>query len=74
MSKQSRNRQVTSHFATAQAMLTKVESELANDYVEVEITGLSFLRLACIYFAGAREAKHRMAEGVRTLFRLNPAH
>ena len=74
MSKQSRSRQVQSHFSNAQAMLSKVESEMEHDYVEVEITGISMLRLLCIYYAGAREAKQRMADGVRSLFRLNPAH
>ena len=74
MSKQSRNRQVKAHLSKAQATFAKVEAELQQDYVEVELTGISFLRLACIYVAGAREAKQRMAGGVRSLFRLTPAH
>ena len=74
MSKQSRHRQVQSHLHKAQATLAQVESELVNDYVEVELTGISFVRLACIYYAGFREAKSRMTDGVRSLFRLTPAH
>ncbi|MGI4827128.1 MAG: hypothetical protein ACRYFU_02910 [Janthinobacterium lividum] len=74
MSKQSRDRQVNAHFSQAQAMFSTVESELANNYVEVEANGISAMRLACIYLAGMREAKHRMADGVRSLFRLTPAH
>lgn len=74
MSKHARDRQVKAHFSQAQTMLATVESELADHYVEVEITGISALRLACIYFAGMREAKHRMADGLRSLFRLTPAH
>lgn len=74
MSQYTRSRQIRDTVVRAQSMLTKVESEMSDGFVEVEIHGLSFTRLACIYVAGAREAKDRMLHGVRSLFRLNPAH
>ena len=74
MSQYTRTRQFQESVSQAQTMLTKVESEMVDGYVEVEAEGLSLTRLACIYIAGAREAKDRMLQGVRTLFRFNPAH
>ncbi len=55
-------------------MLAKVQAELADRYVEVEIEGLTLKRLGCIYVAAARQTKFRMLEGVRSFFHLNPAH
>lgn len=55
-------------------MLTKVESEIAQGHVEVEVEGLTLTRFLCIYAAGAREAKLRMRNGMRSLFRPDPPH
>jgi hypothetical protein len=74
MSKYTRSRHAKDTVHNTQSMLAKVQSELADRYVEVEAEGLSFTRLACIYIAGAREARDRMLEGVRSLFGLKHAH
>ncbi len=58
----------------AQSLLATVEAEWAERYVEVEVEGISLSRFVCIYAAGFREARERMANGLRTLFRLTPAH
>ena len=56
------------------SMFTKVQSELADRYVEVEIEGLTLRRLGCIYIAAAQQTRFRMLQGVRSFFHLNPAH
>ena len=61
------------HIANTHAILAKIETELAQGYVEVEMEGISFTRLVFIYVAGAREARDRMLNSVRSLFRLHPA-
>ncbi len=74
MSRYTRSRQTKNSISLAQPMLAKVQSEMAEQYVEVEIEGISLARLGCIYLTGARELKDRMFAGVRSLFRLSPAH
>lgn len=56
------------------AMLNKVEAELANGYVEIEVEGLSARRLFCIYAVAVRQRYQRTIGGMRSLFRLHPAH
>ena len=56
------------------SMLSKVQAEMGNHYVEIETGGLSLARLGCIYLAGAREARDRFVSSVRALFRLSPIH
>ena len=59
---------------SASAMFAKVQSELADRYVEVEVEGLTLRRLGCIYLAAVQGTRIRMLQGVRSLFHLNPAH
>ncbi len=74
MSRYTRSRHIKDSLSNTQPMLVKVQSEMAERYVEVEVEGVSLARLGCIYLAGAREAKERMLAGVRSLLRLTPAH
>ncbi len=74
MSKPTRKPQLKDSLSDAKSILVTVEVELAERYVEVEIDGLSFTRLVCIYIAGAREARDRMANGISKLLRPHPAH
>ncbi len=74
MSKHTRKRQLKDSLSDAKSTLAKVESELATRYVEVEIDGVSFTRLVCIYVAGVREVRDRMVNSLSKLFRFHPAH
>ena len=74
MSKHTRKPQLKDSLSNARTILAKVEVELAERCLEVEIEGLSFTRLVCIYIAGAREARDRMANSISKLLRLHPAH
>lgn len=74
MSRYTHSRHVKNSFANAQTVLAKVQAELPERYVEVEVEGISLMRLSCVYLAGFREAKERVLQGVRSIFRLNPAH
>lgn len=74
MSTYTRSQHVKDSIDGTRSMLTKVQAEMAERYVEVETDGISLARLGCVYLASAREAKHRMLHGVRSLLRLTPAH
>lgn len=56
------------------SMFTKVQAELTDRYVEVELEGLTLRRLGCIYIAAAQQTRFRMLQGMRSFFHLNPAH
>lgn len=60
--------------SNAPGLLAKLESELAQGYVEVGIDGISFMQLVYIYLAGARELRDRTAQHISRWFRLHPAH
>ena len=55
-------------------MFEKVEHELAEGYVEVEITGMTLRRLVCVYSVMLRDAWAYMLDSVRSLVRVTPAH
>ncbi len=74
MSKHTRKRQLKDSLSDAKSTLAKVESELAARYVEIEVDGVSFTRLICIYIAGFREARDRTVNGLSKLLRFHPAH
>ena len=73
MSKYTRRRLMQDSFSNAQAVLTKVEMEMAQDYFEVEITGITLTRLFCVYTLMLRDAKARVLDGLRSLLHPNPA-
>lgn len=74
MSKYTRSQHVKDSIVSSHSMLAKVQSELADRYVEVEREGISLARLGCIYLAGAREASSRTMHSLRSLFGLRHAH
>jgi hypothetical protein len=74
MSKYTRSQHVKDSIVSTQSMLSKVQAELADRYVEVEREGISLARLVCIYLAGAREARIRTVHSLRSLFGLRHAH
>ncbi len=74
MSKYTRRRLMQDSFSNAQAVLTKVEMEMAHSYFEVEITGITLTRLICVYTVALRNAKARVLDGIRSLLHTNPAH
>lgn len=69
-----RDRSSASSLESNPSMLSKVQGEWADRYVEVEIEGLTLKRLGCIYLAAAQQTKIRMLQGVRSFFHLTPAH
>ena len=74
MSRPAQTPSFTNDQENSRAMFAKVQSELADRYVEVEIEGLTLRRLGCIYLAAVQGTRIRMLQGVRSLFHLNPAH
>jgi hypothetical protein len=75
MSKHTRRRQKQDSTASATTnMLATVEQEMAQDYFEIEKGGISLTRLLCVYYIGARQARTRTMESLRSLLRLTPAH
>ena len=55
-------------------MLGKVEREITEGYIEVEIGGITLRRLACAYSVMLRNALDFTLESLRSLVRVNPAH
>ncbi len=74
MSKSTRSQHVKDSLVNTHSMLSKVQTELADHYVEVEHDGISLARFVCIYIAGAREAGSRSLHSIRSLFGLRHAH
>lgn len=74
MSKQTHRRQTQDTAVPTATMLAKVEQEMAQDYVEVELSGISLARLLCVYQVCAREARARTMDSLKSLLRLTPAH
>ena len=58
---------------TPQDMYAKVEQELAEGYVEVEITGMTFRRLVCVYTVLLRGAWAHTLATIRSFFHIDPA-
>ena len=74
MSKYTRRHQLQESVEHSKTMFNKVESEMAEGYIEVEIGGISLRRLACAYGVLFREAWSYTLGSVRSLVRVNPAH
>jgi hypothetical protein len=74
MSNHSRRRQPQQPASVAQSMYAKVEQEISEGYLEVEITGMSFRRLVTAYAVIVRHGLQHTMGSVRSLFRINPAH
>ena len=74
MSNYTRKRQLQDNLSNTRSLLSKVEAEWADRYVEVEVDGISFRRLLCVYLAGMHDLRDRMIDGVRSLLRLDPAN
>ena len=74
MTNNGHNISTTEPLSATTSMLATVRAELAGDYVEVAVEGISFGRLLCIYVAGAEEAKHRILHALRSFLRIHPAH
>lgn len=74
MSTYTRRRQLQDSVEHSRTMLGKVEQEMAEGYLEVEIGGISFRRLVCAYTVGLRNAGSLMVANLRSLLRLNTAH
>ncbi len=74
MSKYTRRHQEQNPVERSRTMLGKVEREIAEGYVEVEIGGITLRRLACVYGVMLRNAWEYTLENVRSLVRATPAH
>jgi len=74
MSKYTRRRQFQDSVEHSKSMLGKVEHEMAEGYLEVEIGGISFRRLVCAYTVLLRSVWSHTIGSVRSLVRVNPAH
>jgi hypothetical protein len=74
MSKYTRRRQLEESVAHSKSMFSKVEREMSEGYLEVEIGGISFRRLVCAYTVMLRGAWAHTLGSVRSLVRVNPAH
>jgi len=74
MSKYTRRRQLHESVEHSKSMFAKVEQELAEGHIEVEIGGISFRRLLCAYSVMLRGAWAYTLGSVRSLVRVNPAH
>lgn len=61
-------------YPNLQAMLARIEAEMAAGYLEVQSEGLSFRELVCVYAALLREGRDRVFGSIRSLFRLHLAH
>lgn len=61
-------------FTTAESMFNQVEQELAEGFLEVEITGMTLRRLVCVYSVLLRNAWAHTLGSVRSLVRVTPAH
>ncbi len=73
MSNYTRRTAVQQSLQSTEVMLAKVEEEIAEDALEVEVGGITWQRLFCVYVALAREARSRLLDGVRALLRPTPA-
>jgi hypothetical protein len=60
--------------STLPYMLAQAEAEMRDGYIEVELDGLTFRRLLCIYTAVVREGWQRTMHSMRSLVRVHPAH
>ena len=74
MSKYTRRNQLQDSVDHSRTMLGKVEREITEGYIEVEIGGITLRRLACIYSVMLRNAWDFTLESLRSLVRVNPAH
>ncbi len=74
MSHYTRRRQLKDAIETSQGMHAKVEQELAEGYLEVEITGMTMRRLLCAYAVMLRSAWVYTLGSVRSIVRATPVH
>lgn len=58
----------------AATVISRLQAELAEGYFEVPAEGIAFKQLVYVYVELFRDARERMANNVRSLFRLHPAH
>ncbi len=56
------------------SILARVEAEMRENFIEVPVEGITFKQLVAAYTVILRDGRDRMLEGVRSLFRLHPAH
>ena len=73
MSNQKRHR-TTDQLPSSQAVLARIEAELADGYIEVAPQGITAREFFALYLALAREGCDHLLGGVRSLFRFHPAH
>ncbi len=73
MTNHARRRQRHDAAEQTRSMLLRAEEELAEGYLEVEITGLTFRRLAVAYTVILRGAWIHTLDNVRSLLRPTPA-
>ena len=74
MSQYTRRRQLQDSVDVAKGMFAKVEQELAESYLEVEITGITLRRLLCVGGVLLRGAWGYTLGSVRSLVRVTPVH
>ncbi len=74
MSQYTRRRQLKDSIEMSQGMYAKVEQEIAEGYLEVEITGLTMRRLVCAYGVMLRSAWSYTLGSVRSIVRATPVH
>ena len=59
---------------SAPEILALLQAEMAEGYLQVPVEGITFNQLIGVYAELFREGRNRMFNGVRSLFRLHPAH
>ncbi len=74
MSQYTRRRQFKESLQHSKGMFAKVDQEMAEGYLEVEITGMTLRRLLCVYGVMLRDAWAYTSGSVRSLVRVTPAH
>lgn len=74
MSQYSRRRSMQGSDAASHGMFATIEQEMAEGFLEVEITGMSLRRLLCVYGVLLRGAWGYTLGSVRSLVRVNPVH
>ena len=73
MSNQKHNRAPVS-LSSPQNVRARIAAELAQGYVEVAPEGVTVQEFSALYLALVREGYDHLLDGVRSLFRLHPAH
>jgi hypothetical protein len=74
MSNHSRRRHVQETTQVSQSLFSKVEQEMNEGYMEVEVTGITLRRLSIAYLVMLRAGWSYALGSVRSLLRPTPAH